>query len=269
MTTPTPSTNQPDAVLVGAGIMSGTLAVILKELDPTLKIDIYEVLGKAAQESSNAWNNAGTGHAALCELNYTPQRGAGSLDISKALQVNTEFDLSRQFWAYLVKKGAIRDPQSFIHPVPHFSFVRGPENRTFLKKRFEALTAHPLYYGMEYSEDDKQIEKWIPLVMEGRDPSEEVAATRMVTGTDVDYGALTNDLLDSLRGEEGFSIHFFSLVQDLRRDGDLWSVRIRDEKTGQSRDVQSKCVFLGAGGGSLPLLQKSGIPEGRGYARFH
>ena len=268
MTTPTPSTNHPDVVLIGAGIMSATLAVILKELDPSLKIDIYEVLGNAAQESSNAWNNAGTGHAALCELNYTPEESDGSIDISKALQVNTEFDLSRQLWAYLVKKGAIKDPQSFIHPVPHFSFVRGLENVAFLKKRFEALTAHPLYHGMEFSDDKKQIGTWIPLVMEGRDPSERVAATRMVTGTDVDYGALTRDLLESLKGQDGFSIHFFSRVQDLRREGKLWNVRIRDEKSGEQRDVQAGFVFIGAGGGSLPLLQKSGIPEGRGYAGF-
>ena len=241
---------------------------MLKELDPRLKIELYEVLGSEAQESSNAWNNAGTGHAALCELNYTPQESNGSIDISKALQVNTEFDLSRQLWAYLVKKGAIKDPQSFIHAVPHFSFVRGSENIDFLKKRFEALSAHPCYHGMEYSADKKQIEKWVPLVMEGRDPTEKVAATRMLTGTDVDYGALTKDLLDSLTGKEGFSIHFFNRVQDLRRDGERWNVQIRDEKTGEQRDVQSKFVFIGAGGGSLPLLQKSGISEGRGYAGF-
>jgi malate dehydrogenase (quinone) len=268
MATPIPSTTHPDVVLVGAGIMSVTLAVILKELDPSLKIEIYEVLGREAQESSNAWNNAGTGHAALCELNYTPQESDGSIDISKALEVNTEFDLSRQLWAYLVKKGAIKDPQSFIHPVPHMSFVRGSENVAFLKKRFEALSAHHLYHGMDYSDDKKQIEKWIPLVMEGRDPSEEVAATRMPTGTDVDYGALTKDLLDSLSDKEGFSIHFFHRVQDLRRDGDLWSVQIRNEKSGEHWDVRAKFVFLGAGGGSLRLLQKSGIPEGQGYAGF-
>ncbi len=266
---PTPnSSSNPDAVLVGAGIMSATLAAILKELDPSLKIEIHEVLGSAAQESSNAWNNAGTGHAALCELNYTPQKSDGSIDISKALEVNTEFDLSRQLWAYLVKKGAIKDPQSFIHPVPHMSFVRGTDNVAFLKKRFEALSAHPCYHGMEYSDDKKQIGQWIPLVMEGRDPSEIVAATRMVTGTDVDYGALTQILLDSLKGKEGFSIHFSSRVQDPRRNGELWSLRIRDEKTGKHRDVQTKFIFLGAGGGSLHLLQKSGIPEGRGYAGF-
>lgn len=268
MTARLPSDDHSSVVLVGAGIMSATLAVMLKELDPSLKIELHEVLGSAAQESSNAWNNAGTGHAALCELNYTPEKSDGSIDISKALQVNTEFDLSRQFWAYLVKKGAIEDPQSFIHPVPHFSFVRGAENRDFLRKRYRALTAHPLYYGMEYSEDAKQIEEWIPLVMEGRDRGEIVTATRMITGTDVDYGALTNVLLDSLRGTEGFTIHFFSRVQDLRHDGDLWIVRMRNEKTGENREVHAKFVFIGAGGGSLPLLQKSGVPEGHGYAGF-
>jgi malate dehydrogenase (quinone) len=262
------SPDQSDILLVGAGIMSATLAVFLKELDPSVKIQLHEILGSPAQESSNAWNNAGTGHAALCELNYTPQGPDGSIDISKALQVNTEFDLSRQFWSHLVKKGALQHPQFFIHSVPHMSFVRGRENRTFLRKRFEALTAHPLYYGMEYSEDKKQIAEWIPLVMEGRDINDIVTATRMVTGTDVDYGALTDELLASLNGREGFSVHFFSRVQDLRRDGDLWSVQIRDEKTGQQREVQSKFVFIGAGGGSLPLLQKSKIPEGYGYAGF-
>jgi malate dehydrogenase (quinone) len=262
------STGQPDIILVGAGIMSATLAVFLKELDPSLKIQLHEVLDGPAQESSDAWNNAGTGHAALCELNYTPQKSDGSIDISKALQVNTEFDLSRQFWAYLVRKGAIKDPQSFLHSVPHMSFVRGPENRAFLKKRFKALTAHPLYYGMEYSEDKKQLAEWIPLVMEGRDSNDVVTATRMVTGTDVDYGALTEELLASVRGKEGFSVHFNSRVQNLRRNGDLWSVQIRDEKSGEPRDVQCRFVFIGAGGGSLPLLQKSRIPEGYGYAGF-
>jgi malate dehydrogenase (quinone) len=262
------SANQPDVVLVGAGIMCATLAVFLNELDSSLKIQLHEVLDSAAQESSNAWNNAGTGHAALCELNYTPQEVDGTIDISKALQVNTEFDLSRQFWAYLVRKRAIRDPQSFIHSVPHMSFVRGLENRMFLKKRFEALTAHPLYYGMEYSDDRNQIGEWIPLVMEGRDANDIVTATRMVTGTDVDYGALTEELLASLSGKEGFSIHFCSRVQDLHRDGDSWSARIRDEKTGEQREIQAKYVFLGAGGGALPLLQKSDIPEGHGYAGF-
>lgn len=264
---PTGST-EPDAVLVGAGIMSATLAALLKELDPGLRIEIFEVLDHPAQESSNAWNNAGTGHAALCELNYTPEASDGSIDISKALVVNTEFDLSRQFWSYLVRTGAIGDPQSFIHPVPHMSFVTGPENVAFLKKRHAALSANHLYGGMEYSEDPTQIAEWAPLVMEGRDPGETVAATRMITGTDVDYGALTNDLIGSLMGRDGFGIHFLSRVVDLQRDGERWRVRVRDEKSGDERDVLTKFVFLGAGGGSLHLLQKSGIPEAHGYAGF-
>src|ERR1700678_3863859 len=251
MTRPNSSSN-PDALLVGAGIMSATLAVILKELDPSLKIEIHEVLDSASQESSNAWNNAGTGHAALCELNYTPQKSDGSIDISKALEVNTEFDLSRQLWAYLVKKGLIKDPRSFIYPVPHMSFVRGPDNIAFLKKRFEALSSHPCYQGMEYSDDNMQIKEWLPLVMEGRDPNERVAVTRMVTGTDVNYGALTTALLDSLKNKEGFSIHYFNRVQELHRYGKMWSVRVRDEKSGAHREVRAKFVFIGAGGGSLP-----------------
>lgn len=264
----TATDSKTDILLVGAGIMSSTLAVFLKELDPSLKIEIHEVLASEAQESSNAWNNAGTGHAALCELNYTPQKPDGSIDISKALDVNTQFDLSRQFWAYLTKKGAIKDPQSFIHPVPHLSFVRGEDNVAFLKKRFEALSAHHCYHGMEYTDDKAKIAEWIPLVMEGRDPKEVVAATRNVIGNDVDFGALTTNLLNSLKGQEGFDIHFHSRVQDLKREGDLWNVKIRNEQTGQHRHVSAKFVFLGAGGGSLHLLQKSGIPEGKGYAGF-
>jgi malate dehydrogenase (quinone) len=260
--------NGPDVLLVGAGIMSATLAVLLKELDPSLQIEIHEVLASEAQESSNAWNNAGTGHAALCELNYTPEGSDGKVDISKALQVNTEFDLSRQLWASLVEKGSIKDPQAFLHPVPHCSFVRGADNVAFLKKRFDALSANHLYRGMEYSADKKQLMEWFPLVMEGRDPGETVAATRMMTGTDVDYGALTKILLDSLRGKAGFSINFLSRVVNFHREGNLWSVEIRDESNGAHRNVHTKFIFIGAGGGSLPLLQKSKIPESHGYAGF-
>src|SRR6202034_4828962 len=157
MTTPSSSTNPPDVILVGAGIMSATLAVILKELDPSLTIEIHEVLGSEAQESSNAWNNAGTGHAALCELNYTPQRSDGSIDISKALEVNTEFDLSRQFWSYLLRKKALASPDLFIHAVPHMSFVHGSAHVEYLQKRYAALTAHQLYRGMEFTEDKKTL----------------------------------------------------------------------------------------------------------------
>src|SRR5438132_3045648 len=171
-----------DVVLVGAGIMSATLGVLLKELEPALNIEMFETLEGPALESSDAWNNAGTGHAANCELNYTPERSDGTIDISKALEVNVEFDLSRQLWAYLVKKGAIADPRSFIHPVPHMSFVHGPENVAFLKKRFAAMSAHHCWHGMEYTQDKKKLSEWVPLVWEGSAADEQVSTTRISTG---------------------------------------------------------------------------------------
>ena len=258
-----------DVVLVGAGIMSMTLATFLKELQPHLKIQILERLEAEAQESSDPWNNAGTGHAANCELNYTPQRPDGSVDISKALEVNVEFDMSRQFWSYLVKKGAIERADSFIHPVPHMSFVIGAERAAFLKKRHATMSAHHCYRGMEYSEDHKQIAEWAPLLMEGRDPGQVVAATHMVTGSDVNYGALTTNLLNYLRRQDGFSIQFNQQVTNLHRRSDGgWTLEVKDEKSGEKRSVGAARVFLGAGGAALTLLQKSGIPEAEGFAGF-
>src|ERR1700676_5313602 len=178
---------EPDVVLIGAGIMSSTLGVFLKKLAPSFSIAMFETLEDCGLESSEAWNNAGTGHAANCEMNYTPERADGSIDISKALQVNVEFDLSRQLWSFLVKSGSIPDPRGFIHPVPHMSFVWGAENVAFLRKRFAAMTSSHCYRGMEYSEDRKKIADWVPLVMEGRTGSDPLAATRIITGTDVDY----------------------------------------------------------------------------------
>lgn len=258
-----------DVALVGAGIMSATLGVFLKELQPQLKLEILEKLPGEAQESSGAWNNAGTGHAANCELNYTPARADGSIDIAKALEVNVEFDMSRQFWSYLIKKGAIASPGDFIHPVPHMSFVIGAERQAFLTKRHAAMSSHHCYRGMEYSEDHAQIAEWAPLIMQGRDPEQRVAATRMVSGADVNYGALTTQLLSYLQQHDGLSIRFSQRVVDLhRRSGGGWRLKIKDERTGETRVLDARYVFLGAGGGTLLLLQKSGIPEARGYAGF-
>src|SRR6202453_1037064 len=263
------SSSGPDVVLIGAGIMSATLGVFLKELEPSLRIEMFETLGGAGLESSDSWNNAGTGHAANCELNYTPQRADGSIDISKALEINVECALSRQLWSYIVKKGSIKDPRSFIHPVPHMSFVWGAENVSFLSKRFKAMAEHHCYYGMEYSESRKQIAEWTPLVMEGRADEEPVAATRIVTGTDVDYGSLTNHFVDHLSGTSGFAVHYQNRVTNLSREpSGRWRVEVEDAKSGDRRSVTTKFVFIGAGGGALPLLQKSGIPEGNGYAGF-
>ncbi len=258
-----------DVILVGAGIMSATLGVFLKELNPNLNVEIYELLEGAGLESSNAWNNAGTGHAANCELNYTPEREDGSIDISKALEVNVEYDLSRQLWSYLVKKGAISNPQSFIHPVPHMSFTRGEENVAFLRERFKAMSQHHCYYGMEYTEDKSKLSEWVPLVMKGRDPKEKVAATRILTGTDVDYGSLTRTLMKHLVSLSGVTVQYSHQVVDIHRDSTgLWRLKIKNRRSGQIKSATAKFVFLGAGGGTLKLLQKSGIPEVKGYAGF-
>ena len=261
--------NNPDIVLIGAGIMSATFGTFLKELAPSLKIAMFETLEDCAQESSEGWNNAGTGHAANCELNYTPQRPDGSVNIEQALKVNTEFDLSRQLWSFLVKKGAIPDPRAFIHPCPHMSFVWGAQNVAFLRERFKAMSAHHCYRGMEYSEDRAKIGAWAPLIMEGRDNQQPIAATRIVTGTDVDYGALTHLLLKHLSSQPGFQVSYNSEVIGITREDDgRWRVEVEDVVSRKKESVVTKFVFIGAGGGSLPLLQKSGTPEGRGYGGF-
>src|SRR3981189_2549153 len=260
---------EPDVVLIGAGIMSSTLGVFLKELEPSLTVAMFETLEDCALESSEAWNNAGTGHAANCEMNYARERPDGSVDISKALEVNVEFDLSRQFWSYLVKKGAIDDPRSLINPVPDMSFVHGASNVAFLSKRFKAMSAHHCYYGMEYTEDRQKIAEWAPLVMEGRTDDEPVAATRIITGTDVDYGSLTHHLVHHLVGLPGCKVHYKNRVTSIvREENGRWLVEVHDLGSGEKRSVNTKFVFIGAGGGALPLLQKSGIPEGRGYGGF-
>ena len=261
--------NQTDIVLVGGGIMSATLAALLKELQPDTTIEIFEQLDAPAQESSNGWNNAGTGHAALCELNYTPQKADGSVTIDRALSVNTQFDLTRQFWAHMVRKGALGAPESFIHDVPHISFVWGEENAAFLRKRYEAMSAHHCFKGMEYSEDPAVLEQWMPLVMQGRDRNQKVAGTRMATGTDVDFGSVTRQLLGYVGKQPGVNVSYGTTVADLKRTANgRWNVTVKDRTNGATRSVSAKTVFLGAGGGALPLLQKSNIPEGKGIGGF-
>lgn len=258
-----------DIVLIGAGIMSATLGTVLKELEPSLSVTMFETLHDCGQESSQAWNNAGTGHAANCELNYTPQRPDGSVDISKALEVNTEFDISRQLWAHLVTKGAIPDPRAFLHPCPHMSFVWGDDNVAFLRQRHREMAAHHCYYGMEFSEDPAQIAAWAPLIIEGREPGQPIAATRIISGADVDYGALTLLLVKQLQAQSGFSAHYKHRVVALARGDDgRWLVTVENVATYERSTTSARFVFAGAGGGSLDILQKSGIPEGNGYAGF-
>lgn len=257
-----------DAVLVGAGIMSATLGVLLKELDPSLKLEIVELMTSGAIESSNPWNNAGTGHAGLCELNYTPEGADGSIDINKSVTINTQFEESKQFWAYLVEKGTFGSPETFISAVPHLSFVRGHEGIAYLKKRFKALTQHHAFAEMEYTEDRATMAEWMPLMMPGRDPNEPVAATRVLNGTDVNFGALTKHLLEHLTRQPAARVKCSQKVTGLKRNDQGWRVSIKNLDTGDEREIQTKFVFLGAGGGALPLLQMSGIPEGKGFGGF-
>ena len=258
-----------DAVLVGGGVMSATVGALLKELEPGWTIEIFERLDDVALESSHVLNNAGTGHAALCELNYTPQRPDGSVDVSKALKINEQFEVSRQFWSYLVGQGHFASPGEFITAVPHISFVRGDEDAAFLQKRHGALRDQPLFEGMEYSQDRAEMAEWMPLVMAGRDPAEKVAATRSLDGTDVNFGALTRGLLRLMNRAGGVRVHLQHDVRRVRRQSDgTWQVTAKNHATGASRRVRARFVFLGAGGRALPLLLNSGIPEARGYGGF-
>ncbi|MEK4248622.1 malate:quinone oxidoreductase [Paenibacillus sp. FSL W7-1287] len=257
-----------DVILIGAGIMSATLGSLLKELVPEWNIKVFEKLEEAGAESSNEWNNAGTGHAALCELNYTAEKADGSIDISKAVKINEQFLVSKQFWSYLVNNKRISNPQDFIMPLPHMSMVLGEKNVAFLKKRFEALSKNPLFQGMEYSERRDQLAEWFPLIMDGRTANEPIAATKIDSGTDVNFGALTRMLFDHLKSKD-VAIHYKHSVNDMKRTSDgLWELKVRNMESGTVERHQAKFVFIGAGGGSLHLLQKSGIPEGKHIGGF-
>ncbi|WP_040261323.1 malate dehydrogenase (quinone) [Pseudomonas massiliensis] len=256
-----------DVVLVGAGIMSATLAVLLKELDPTLRLEVVEAMDSGAAESSNPWNNAGTGHAGLCELNYTPQAADGSIDIKKAVQINTQFEVSKQFWAYLTGKGAIPSPKAFINPVPHLSYV-AESGIAYLKKRYESLKPHHAFAEMEYTEDHARLVEWMPLMMDGRPTTERLAATRVAKGTDVNFGALTNLLLAHLASTSDAQVKYSKKVVGLHRRNGGWTLDVKDVHSGNTRQLDARFVFLGAGGAALPLLQMSGIEESKGFGGF-
>ncbi len=258
-----------DVLLVGAGVMSATLGTLLSQLDPSLKIMMVERLSKVAQESTHSLNNAGTGHAGYCELNYTPQMANWSVRIDRALEINAAFEMSLQYWSYLVGQGVLPAPEKFINPICHQSFVWGEADVKFLRKRYEALHKHHLFEEMEYSEDHAVLRKWMPLVMKRRNAKQPVAATRVKHGTDVDFGCLTRKMVSSLKKHPAFELKLSHTVVDLKHDeGGRWHVKLKDNHTGKTVTVDAGFVFLGAGGGALPLLQKSGIPEGRGYGGF-
>lgn len=261
------SATDTDVILIGAGIMSATLGTLLKELVPNWNIKVFEKLEGAGEESSNEWNNAGTGHAALCELNYTVEKPDGSIDISKAIQINEQYQLSIQFWSYLVKRKLIHNPQDFIMPLPHMSMVQGENNIVFLKKRFKALSQNPLFKGMEYTDDLNKLMEWIPLIMKNRSSKEPIAATKINSGTDVNFGALSRILFNHLK-KRNVDIRYKHSVDNIKRTNDgAWDLKVRNA-SGTIEHHTAKFVFIGGGGGSLHLLQKSGIPEGRHIGGF-
>ncbi|ROL80773.1 malate:quinone oxidoreductase [Pseudomonas protegens] len=258
-----------DVLLIGGGIMSSTLGVWLNELQPDWSMEMVERLDGVAEESSNGWNNAGTGHSALAELNYTPEGKDGKIEIAKAIEINEAFQISRQFWSWQVKNDVLKNPRSFINSTPHMSFVWGDDNIKFLKARYEALQASPLFSGMQYSEDAEQIKKWVPLMMEGRDPAQKIAATWTPIGTDVNFGEITRQFVAHLQAQPNFALKLSSEVQDIERNKDgSWRVTYKNLKDGSKTETDAKFVFIGAGGGALHLLQKSGIPEANEYAGF-
>ncbi len=258
-----------DVILIGAGIMSATLGTLINELHPRASIEIFERLDEVAAESSDAWNNAGTGHSALCELNYTPQRPDGSVDITKAINIAESFEQSKEFWSYLVANGLVDRPERFIRSIPHMSFVFGKENVAFLKKRYETMQGHHLFQGMEYTEDHMLLKEWVPLMMEGRKEKEQLAATKINIGTDVNFGALTRALFQHLMEQEGVKLRLAHEVRDIERAADgRWEITVKNLTTDKKRTVSAKFVFIGAGGGSLLLLEKSGIPEAEGFGGF-
>ncbi|MDK9556542.1 malate dehydrogenase (quinone) [Marinobacter sp. M216] len=260
---------QADVVLVGGGVMSATLGMMLRQLDPSLDIVMVERLDHVAHESTDGWNNAGTGHAGYCELNYTPETEDGDVAIDRALQINAQFEVSLQFWSYLVEQGMLPDPKTFINRTPHQSFVWGEKDVAFLKRRFERLSAHHLFREMEYTESPEDLEEWMPLVVKDRDPMQRVAATRIKHGADVDFGSLTRSMVKYLESQPNFELMLSSPVHYIdQRDNGRWKVRVRNQKTGELTKLETGFVFLGAGGGALPMLQKSGIEEAKGYGGF-
>ncbi|MGO2241474.1 MAG: malate dehydrogenase (quinone) [Halomonas sp.] len=257
-----------DVVLIGGGIMSATLGTYLQELEPEWDIQLFERLDQVGQESSNAWNNAGSGHSAFMELNYTPGDG-DHVEIERAINVTEQFELSRQFWAHQVDQDVLSHPNAFINTVPHHALVWGEDDVAFLRERHASMVQNPLYADMEYSEDRDEIAGWMPLVMAGRDDNTPVAATRMQMGTEVNYGAQTEQMIESLSDNEHFTLSLNSEVRGLERnDDDSWHVTVKNLASGDETSVDARFVFIGAGGAALPLLQASGIPEASAYAGF-
>lgn len=258
-----------DVVLIGGGIASVTLATYLQELEPNWHIHLYEQLDGIAKESTEAWNNAGTGHAGYSELNYTPEDKNGKIQTAKAVEIIEQFEIAKQFWASQVKNKRLNDPKSFICPVNHMVFVWGEKDVDFLKRRHQALSQEALFSEMIYSEDPEQIKQWAPLIMDGRNTHEKVASTFTASGTDVNFGEMTKQLSEALHQNKNYqSFLKHKIIALKQQENKIWALTIKNLENNQMKTVYSKFVFIGAGGEAIHLLQKSGIPESKNYAGF-
>ena len=261
--------DHPDVILIGSGIMSATLGGMLKQLQPSMSIQLYEAADQFALEASHGWHNAGTGHAGICELSYTPNRGDdGEVDISVATKIFEQFEASKQFWGYCVRGGMIDEPSTFINPLPHLAFVFGQGHVDFLRSRFNQMKKHHFFDTMVYTEDREEIRQWTPLLVAGRDPNQPIAATKMDSGTDVNFGSFARQVVQWLDKQQGGSALTRHKVTDLKKKDGRWIVTVKDLATKRTFTNSAKFVFIGAGGGSLPLLQKSGIPQSKGFGGF-
>ena len=257
-----------DLICVGGGIMSATLALIAKLLKPEMNVLILERLEQVAEESSAAWNNAGTGHSALCELNYCPEEN-GTVSIKKAVDICTQYEISKQFWSYLKTQGLLKDTEEFITSVDHHSWVLGQENATYLEKRFNALKEHFMFDSIEFTTKIEKMQEWFPLIAEGRTADEIMAASKINRGTEMNFGSLTEKLFHILETEFDTPVHCNMDVLDVDPDTELdWTVEVKNLKTAAKYNLEAKHVFIGAGGGSLLLLQKVEIEEKEGYGGF-
>lgn len=258
-----------DLICAGAGIMSATLALMIKLIDPHKKILIFERLNEVSQESSAAWNNSGTGHSGFCELNYTPEQQDGSIDISKAVKIFNQFERSKQFWAYLAENGFVDNPENFIRPVPHHAWVRGQKQVDFLKKRFDAMKKHAAFGSMYFTDDPETMKQWFPLIMQQRDNDESMAATRMEEGTELNFENITKIYFDILEKQFYCPVIKNTEVKHIhRKERNTWQIKVKNRKTDEKAELTANKVFIGAGGDALLLLEDVDVEEGHGYGGF-
>eukprot|EP00440_Ansanella_granifera_P037345 gb/GFBE01040518.1/.p1 GENE.gb/GFBE01040518.1/~~gb/GFBE01040518.1/.p1 ORF type:complete len:563 (+),score=195.61 gb/GFBE01040518.1/:1-1689(+) len=270
---PAPKQREVEVVLIGAGIMSATVGLMIKELEPEWKMLMFERLAAPGLESSNGFNNAGTGHAGFMEPNYTkevlnPDGSLKTVTTEKVTHVCEQFLSSRQYWEYLTRKSLLPNPDTWIHQTNHIALGVGKDQVEFIKKRYEAMKDHPLFNSMEIClpEEKAKAAQWAPLIVGGRDANEPICMTKVPHGTDVDYGALTKAKIGAFQ-KLGGDLRLNTEVTDVKKDKDgKWIVTTKVNGAGSGRAYnKARFVFVGAGGWALLLLQKAGIPQVNGY----